>query len=52
MRVEDCLATPKALDSGGVEKKNAKAAVGKRIVVGGLYFLGKMRAVEVKEKMR
>lgn len=34
MRVEECLATPKALDSGGVEKRSAKAAVGERIVVG------------------
>jgi hypothetical protein len=34
MQVEERLAKPKALDSGGVEKRSAKAAVGTRIVVG------------------
>jgi hypothetical protein len=38
MRVEECLATPKALDSGGVEKRSAKAAVGTRIVVGFIFL--------------
>jgi hypothetical protein len=33
-RDEDCLATPKALVSGGDAKRTAKAAVEKRIVVG------------------